>query len=356
MKIAVALSGGVDSAVTAYILKLQGHEVIGIFMKNWSDDYGLKGDCPWEKDQNDAMQICEFLQIPFYTFNFEREYRERVINYFFDEYKNGRTPNPDVFCNSEIKFGLFLKKAIERFGVDKIATGHYARIQKLWSYYGLFRGIDRSKDQSYFLCRLTQEELSKSIFPLGGTTKQEVRKIASDAGLPVALKKDSQGICFVGKINVREFLRSELGMKDGDIVDIETNKILGKHHGLWFYTIGQREGLGLGGGPWYVVKKDLNSNIVFVARGRNNPFLYKDFVILEDLVWTYEENIRKLDKLNNLFVVLRYQQEPIRCVAYEWDNNNLVLRLETKAFTVSPGQVGCLISGDEIIGSGIIKS
>ncbi|MCX8035005.1 MAG: tRNA 2-thiouridine(34) synthase MnmA [Candidatus Dojkabacteria bacterium] len=356
MKIAVALSGGVDSAVTAYILKSQGHDVIGIFMKNWSDDYGLKGDCPWEKDQNDAMQVCEFLQIPFYTFNFEREYRERVINYFFEEYKNGRTPNPDVFCNSEIKFDLFLRKSIERFDVDKIATGHYARVIDQKEYFALFRGDDLSKDQSYFLCRLTQNELSKSIFPLGEMTKKEVRKIASDIGLPVATKKDSQGICFVGKINVREFLRSELGMKDGDIVDIETNKILGRHHGLWFYTIGQREGLGLGGGPWYVVKKDLDSNIVFVARGRNNPFLYKDFVIVEDLIWTYEKNVNKLDNLDNLSITLRYQQSPIRCISYEWKDKDLVLHLENKAFAVSPGQVGCLMSGDEVIGSGIIKA
>lgn len=356
MKIAVALSGGVDSAVTAYLLRQAGHEVIGIFMKNWSDDFGLSGDCPWEKDQNDAMQVCEFLQIPFYTFNFEREYRARVINYFFDEYKNGRTPNPDVFCNSEIKFDLFLKKAIERFGVDKIATGHYAIIKELEDYYGLFKGLDQSKDQSYFLCRLTQDELSRSVFPLGELKKNEVRKIASEAGLPVAKKKDSQGICFVGKINVREFLRSELGMKDGDIVDIETDKILGRHHGLWFYTIGQREGLGLGGGPWYVVKKDLDSNTVFVARGRNNPFLYKDSVVLEDLIWTYEKNVNQLNNLDFLYITLRYQQSPIRCISYEWKDKDLVLHLESKAFAVSPGQVGCLMSGDEIIGSGIIKA
>lgn len=358
MKIAVGLSGGVDSAVTAALLKEQGHDVVGVFMKNWSDDFGLKGDCPWEKDQADAKAVADHLGIEFLSYNFERQYRERVIEYFFAEYKAGRTPNPDILCNSEIKFNLFLKKCLLELQVDKIATGHYARVtateENGKTVYHLLKGIDQNKDQSYFLCQLTQEELAKSLLPIGNYTKPEVREIARKYNIPVAEKKDSQGICFIGKINVSEFIYSELGAKRGNIINIDTGEILGRHKGLWFYTIGQREGLRLGGGPWFVVKKELESNTLIIAKGKDNPALFQERAVLEnlneinsELLWKNEDSIE---------VSLRYRQRPQKAQISHIDNsNNVQVVFHEKQRAVAPGQFGCIFVGDEVVGSGVIQ-
>lgn len=390
MKIAIGLSGGVDSAVSAALLLKQGHEVIGVFMKNWSDDFGIDEDCPWEQDQKDAKAVADHLGIPFLTYNFELQYREKVMNYFFSEYKKGRTPNPDILCNSEIKFDVFLKKCLKELEVDKIATGHYARVvselrvtgyelekqaNKLTSQQAnkLLKGLDNSKDQSYFLCRLTDEELSKVEFPIGHLKKSEVRKIAEELKLPVAKKKDSQGICFVGKINVKKFLESELGMQEGNFIDFDSNKIIGKHKGLWFYTIGQREGLGFGGGPWFVVKKDIEKNIVYIAKGKNNPALFSTQVKIGEIqILNYELLINNLDKIG---VSLRYRQIPSKARISEFDKSSILNlkssitnNLQTYKLTnsqtlnfpipqraVSPGQFACLFIGDEVVGSGVIQ-
>lgn len=371
MKIAVGLSGGVDSAVSAALLKKQGHEVIGVFMKNWSDDFGLDGNCPWEEDQKEAKAVADHLGIEFLTYNFELEYRNRVIKYFFSEYKSGRTPNPDILCNSEIKFNVFLKKAFDELKVDKIATGHYARciahedlsitdssvgnIQ-----YILLKGIDQNKDQSYFLCKLTQEELAKVIFPIGHLQKPEVRKIAEELQLPNAKRKDSQGICFVGKINVSKFIEEELGLKEGKIIDFDTKKELGIHKGLWFYTIGQREGLGLGGGPWFVVEKDITTNNLIIAKGANNPALYKTRVSLENINILSPKLQEVMCRSFQAEISLRYRQKPAKalvsyCPSKDPKKSKIKLTFFEPQRAVAPGQFGCIYIGDEVVASGVIQ-
>lgn len=308
IKVFVALSGGVDSAVTAALLVEQGYDVTGVFMKNWSgDEFGIQTDCPWKKDQDDAESVCIKLNIPFRSFNFEKEYKDKVVDYFFKEYKLGRTPNPDVMCNKEIKFGIFMKKAKE-MGADLIATGHYARVRlnQETKEYELLKGLDVNKDQSYFLCELTQEQLKNTLFPIGEYIKPYIRKLADKYGLPVAQKPDSQGICFVGEINVAKFLRSNIKVHQGNIMDIDSQKIVGKHDGIEFYTIGQREGLYIGGArePYFVVGKDKDKNIAYVAMGKNNPKIYSNKVIFEDLKW-----INKFENTNisNLTACIRYR-------------------------------------------------
>lgn len=387
MRVAVGLSGGVDSAVTAALLKEQGHDVIGVFMKNWSDDFGIQGDCPWEQDQEDAKAVADHLGIEFLSYNFERQYRERVIEYFFSEYKAGRTPNPDILCNSEIKFNLFLKKCLQELGADKIATGHYARVVESTQYsvhstqleklpaatYHLLKGIDTNKDQSYFLCQLTQAELATSLFPVGHLTKPQVREYAAKLNLPVATKKDSQGICFVGKINVREFIRSELGSQNGKMIDIDSGKTLGEHQGLWFYTIGQREGLGLGGGPWFVVKKDLGTNTLWIAKSGDNPALFQKEIFLENMNFINPDFMQKLELGAPIpvEVSLRYRQKPQKAwisIQYsvtstqskvlnpgKQNSNNVKISFDSPQRAVAPGQFGCIFLGDEIVASGVIK-
>lgn len=359
MKIAVGLSGGVDSAVSAALLKKAGHEVIGVFMKNWSDDFGLDGDCPWELDQKDAEAVAKHLGIEFLSYNFEKQYRKNVISYFFKEYKNGRTPNPDILCNSEIKFNVFLKKCLKELNVEKIATGHYARVIAENGSFHLLKGIDENKDQSYFLCGLTQEELAKVEFPIGHLKKSEVRRIAEELGLPVAKKRDSQGICFVGKINVKEFLKSELGMKDGEIIDIDSGKVMGTHNGLWFYTIGQREGLGLAGGPWYVVKKNLEKNVVYIAKGEKNPALFTNKVKLTDLNFLNLSLERNICSSFEAEVSLRYRQKPAKalvtyCPTSDGEKSKVELTFFEPQRAVAPGQFGCVYLGNEVVMSGII--
>ena len=295
-KVLLGLSGGVDSAVAAYILKEQGYDVSCAFMRNW-DSYAnndilgnptIQDDvCPQEQDYADAKAVADALELPLYRVDFVKEYWDHVFTYFIDEYKKGRTPNPDILCNKYIKFDAFFKYA-QSMGFDTVATGHYAQVEHGDEYSRLLRGADNNKDQTYFLCQMPKEALRHTLFPIGNLEKHEVREIAEKLALEsVATKKDSTGICFIGERNFREFLKNYLPSQDGDIVDIETMEVLGKHIGVMYYTIGQRKGLGIGGtrGPWFVVGKDVKKNILFVTNGNESDWLYTDSCIVSGVNW-----------------------------------------------------------------------
>jgi len=349
-KVFVGLSGGVDSAVSAYLLKEQGYDVTGVYMKNWSgDEFGIQADCPWEEDQKDAEAVCKHLGIPFRSLNFEKQYREKVVEYFFSEYEKGRTPNPDVMCNKEIKFKLFLEKAMDE-GADFIATGHYARKLEVDGVNKMLKGVDSNKDQTYFLYNLTQSQLDKVLFPVGEIEKPEVRRIAEKAGLPNAKKPDSQGICFIGEINVLKFLMSKIPVKEGDIIDIDSGKVVGKHKGIYFHTIGQRNGLNIGGTavPYFVCKKDLEKNIVYVCLGSDNPALYSTEVKLESI---HKINTNtNFDELE-LQAAVRYRQKPIP--GHFKDKYTFLFDAPVRA--VASGQSLVIYSGDTCLGGGVIK-
>ncbi len=282
LKILVALSGGVDSAVALYLLKKQGHNVEAAFMKNFSEKVNLKGDCPWKEDRIMAYRIAAQLQVPIRTFNFEKEYYQKIVKYIFDTYQKGQTPNPDILCNNEIKFKLFLEKAMI-LGFDKIATGHYAKITKTGGIYHLLKAKDKNKDQSYFLSALTQKQLAKTMFPIGHLEKTKVRAIAKKAKLINSERPDSQGICFIGKINLKTFLQQKIKPKKGAILNTRGIK-LGQHDGVWYYTIGQRKGLDLPNGPWFVSKKDVKNNILYVAKEGESD-LYQKSVKISEIHW-----------------------------------------------------------------------
>jgi len=356
MKVFVGLSGGVDSAVSAALLKEQAYEVVGIFMKNWSgDDYGIQSECPWEEDQKSAEAVANHLGIEFRSFNFEKQYREKVVEYFFSEYQKGRTPNPDVMCNKEIKFKLFLEKAIE-MGADSIATGHYAR--RLGDGgsepYRMLKGVDNNKDQTYFLYNLTYKQLSKTVFPVGEYVKPKVREIAKKFKLPNAERPDSQGICFIGEINVLKFLMSRIPEEGGEIRDIDTNKVVGEHKGVYFYTIGQREGLGIGGQqiPYFVVDKDITNNILYVGHGSDHPHMYKKDVNLENLHWINPERINtEVFAKENLTASIRYRQKP---QPGKLDMENKIFSFNEPQRAVTSGQSLVIYSGEECLGGGVI--
>ncbi len=349
-KVFVAISGGVDSAVSAKLLKEQGYDVTGVFMKNWSDeDYGIKNQCPWQKDLEDTIKICEIIGVPHKTYNFEKEYRENILENFFDEYKKGNTPNPDVLCNKYIKFDSFLKKALSE-GADYIATGHYSKTENG----ELFKAKDENKDQTYFLHRLTKEQLEKSFFPLGGLKKQSVRKLAKDFKLPVAEKKDSQGLCFVGKIDVAEFIRKTLKEEKGEIVDLDSKKTVGQHNGIWFYTIGQRHGIKVGGTkePYFVAKKDVKKNILYVVQGRNNPALYKTVLEVKNLhLIDPKYNLEKKD----LTATIRYRStdSPIKL---ELENNKAVTIFEKPQWAPALGQSLVIFHKNQCLGGGFVTN
>lgn len=356
-KIFLGMSGGVDSSVTAYLLKQQGYQVIGVFMKNWSGKLKTnRGEfdfpCSSQSDFEDARQVANLLDIPIYTFDFEKEYRKRVIEYFVDEIKKGRTPNPDVMCNKEIKFKVFLDKALY-LGADMIATGHYARVALELGEYKLLKGLDTTKDQSYFLNTLGQYELSKTLFPIGNLEKSEVRQIAQKIGLPNANKPDSQGICFVGEIDVNSFIEAFVGENEGDIVT-EDGKIIGKHKGLYYYTIGQRKGLGIGGGiPYFVIDKDLDSNKLVVSKGLDPESLYKKSVLINELSFTNKDNIPVFPL--KCTAKIRYRSNDVDCIVENTNTKDIlkvVFRKEQRAIT--QGQFLVLYKDQELIGSGIM--
>ena len=297
MRVVIGMSGGVDSSVAAWLLKQQGHEVIGIFMKNW-DDTDEFGVCTAEQDADDVRRVCAQLEIPFYAVNFEKQYYDKVFAYFLDEYRRGRTPNPDVMCNREIKFGEFLQTALD-LGADALATGHYAAVRELDGRFELLRARDEKKDQTYFLHLLNQRQLAKAVFPLGGLTKPEVRELARTLGLATAEKKDSTGVCFIGERNFKEFLSGYLPAQPGDMRSVE-GELKGRHDGLMYYTLGQRQGLGIGGSgvgtgePWFVVDKDLANNTLLVAQGERHPALFSCGLRVADIHWISGETPAEL--------------------------------------------------------------
>ena len=352
--VVLGLSGGVDSAVAAYLLKQQGYEVIGVFMRNW--DSQLNNDilgnptndndiCPQEQDYNDALEVCRKINIPLHRVDFVKEYWDFVFTYFLEELKKGRTPNPDVMCNKYIKFDLFVKEA-KKLGADYIATGHYARLIDG----KLAKAVDKNKDQSYFLAYVNKDIFKDVLFPLGEIEKPEVRKIAREYGLVTASKKDSTGICFIGERNFTQFLENYLPNIPGDIVNIDTGEILGKHIGLMYYTIGQRRGLNIGGTKdrTFVVKKDLDKNILYVAVGDDNKYLYSSTAIIEEFNYLTDKRPSKCT------CKFRYRQSDIDINVKYLDNNNLLLSYKgSKA--VTPGQFCVLYDKDICLGGGIIK-
>lgn len=348
--VVVGMSGGVDSSVTAALLKKQGYSVIGVYMKNWSEDFGDYG-CTWAQDAEDARKVAQVLEIPFYVWNFEKEYYEHVVEYFLKEYEAGRTPNPDILCNSEIKFKVFLDKALA-LGADYVATGHYARVREVNGKFELLKGIDPNKDQSYFLYRLSQKQLSKTLFPIGEFQKSEVRDMAKKLKLPTHAKKDSQGICFIGQIDVMQFLREHIKAKAGEIVTT-AGRTIGTHSGLPYYTIGQREGIGIGGGdgPYYVVGKDIPNNKLLVTNDKNDPELWKNRFNMSELSWTGVEPEFPL-RAN---VGIRYNHKDYPAVITKSDNGKLSVAFEDLQRAITPGQSAVIYKDEVLIGGGVIE-
>ena len=364
MKVMIGLSGGVDSAVAAYLLKKEGHEVIACFMRNWdalaNNDYlgnptlG-QGQCPQEVDWEDAVRVAKKLDIPLLRIDFVKEYWDDVFSYLIREYQEGRTPNPDIFCNKYIKFDAFLKFALNH-GVDMIAMGHYAkRIDKDGKAY-LVKAFDKNKDQTYFLAQISQEQLAYSLFPLGDIDKSEVRKIAHELELDIADKKDSTGICFIGERHFKQFLQNYIPSQKGKIVDIENNRVLGEHDGVMYYTIGQRKGLGIGGihgeiaKGWFVVKKDIRNNILYVASGDENDYLYSDRCYVRHLNF----NSDKPSDYASICAKFRYRQEDKKVTIHYLDENTVELIFAEPYKAVTPGQAAVFYDGDICLGGGLI--
>lgn len=394
MKIVVGLSGGVDSSVAAYLLQQQGHEVIGLFMRNWNDASAtLEDECPWVEDSNDALMVAKKLGIPFQVIDMSELYKERIVDYMFAEYEKGRTPNPDVLCNREVKFDVFLKTALS-LGAEKVATGHYARVESTFNEEGkeifhLLAGKDANKDQSYFLCQLSQEQLSKALFPIGHLEKPKVREIAKIAGLVTADKKDSQGLCFIGKVSLPEFLKQQLQPKEGEIVEIfrdsplyqteqslfsskleelrylsakinyqkSDGKVIGKHQGAQYYTIGQSKGLGIGGHKesCFVIHRDMEHNILFVGEGHSFPGLYhKALKINNDEVHWIREDLRlKNGEIMEVMARIRYRQPLEKAVLYQFEEG-LFIEFENPQSAIAEGQFASWYIGEECLGSGVI--
>ncbi|MBE4908091.1 tRNA 2-thiouridine(34) synthase MnmA [Bacillus luteolus] len=349
-RVVIGMSGGVDSSVAALLLKQQGYDVIGIFMKNW-DDTDEFGVCTATEDYNDVIRVCNQIGIPYYAVNFEKQYWEKVFTYFLDEYKAGRTPNPDVMCNKEIKFKAFLDHALT-LGADYLATGHYARVEYRDGEYKMLRGIDENKDQTYFLNQLGQDQLSKVLFPIGNIEKSKVREIAHEANLATASKKDSTGICFIGERNFKDFLSNYLPAQPGTMETL-SGEVKGKHDGLMYYTIGQRHGLGIGGSgdPWFVVGKNLEKNILYVDQGFDNELLYSDSILATNISWVSD---KKPDKEIVCTAKFRYRQPDNKVTVKIIDDNNVKIIFDKPIRAVTPGQAVVFYNGEECLGGGTI--
>ena len=392
-RVIVGLSGGVDSSVAAYLLKEQGYEVIGLFMKNWHDDsVTISNECPWLEDSNDAMIVAEKLGIPFQVVDLSAEYKDRIVDYMFKEYEMGRTPNPDVLCNREIKFDVFLKIALE-LGADYVATGHYCRKGEEEingeQVYKLLAGKDNNKDQSYFLCQLSQEQLTKAMFPIGELTKPEVRKIAAEQDLITADKKDSQGLCFIGKVRLPEFLQQKLEPKEGVIVKISNDseiynrvipvfnskieeltffskkytytkndgKVVGNHQGAHYFTKGQRKGLAVGGmkEPLFVIDTDVNENVIYTGEGKQHKGLYRNvlFVTNDELHWIRTDVALKEGESLQVLARIRYRQKLEEALLYKVEGG-LFVEFKNPQSAITEGQFVAWYINDELLGSGVI--
>ena len=385
-RVIVGLSGGVDSSIAAYLLTQQDYEVIGLFMKNWHDEsVTLSNECPWLEDSNDAMLVAEKLGIPFQTVDLSAEYKERIVDYMFDEYAAGRTPNPDILCNREIKFDVFLKIALS-LGADYVATGHYCQKETLCIenkiIYRLISGVDGNKDQSYFLCQLNQNQLAKTLFPIGHLQKSEVRKIARDLNLVTAEKKDSQGLCFIGKVSLPDFLQQQLEPNTGNIIEIaedfyngkeppktltaksqkiryqaKDGKIVGTHNGAHFFTIGQRKGLAVGGTPepLFVIDTDVVENVVYVGQGKSHPGLFRNTlkVHLDDVHWVRQDLSNIQEKKMEVMARIRYRQT-LQKAALFLETDALYVLFNQPQSAITSGQFVAWYKDSELLGSGVI--
>ena len=393
-RVIVGLSGGVDSSVAAYLLKEQGYDVIGLFMKNWHDDsVTISNECPWLEDSNDALIVAEKLNIPFQVVDLSEQYKERIVDYMFDEYEKGRTPNPDILCNREIKFDVFMKIALD-LGADYVATGHYCRkaeeIINGKSIYKLLAGKDINKDQSYFLCQLSQNQLSKALFPIGELTKPEVRKIAKKANLITAEKKDSQGLCFIGKVRLPEFLQQKLQSKEGEIVQVPNSadlyqrehpnfnskeeeldffatkyqynkldgKVVGKHLGAHYFTKGQRKGLAVGGTkePLFVIETDVLENVIYTGEGKLHKGLYRSvlFVSNEEEHWIREDLQLKNNESMDVEARIRYRQPLEKAILHKVEKG-IFVEFQNPQSAIQEGQFVAWYQNEELLGSGVIS-
>ncbi|WP_367771330.1 tRNA 2-thiouridine(34) synthase MnmA [Flavobacterium sp. WC2421] len=393
-RVVVGLSGGVDSSVAAYLLQKQGYEVIGLFMKNWHDDsVTISNECPWLEDSNDALLVAEKLGIPFQTVDLSEEYQEKIVDYMFSEYEKGRTPNPDVLCNREIKFDVFMKIALS-LGADYVATGHYCKKSEIEvngeTVYQLIAGADNNKDQSYFLCQLSQEQLAKSLFPIGELTKPEVREIAAEMELVTAEKKDSQGLCFIGKVRLPEFLQQKLQPKEGTIIQIDKNdsiynfneqeelsleekliiasnkihytpemgKIVGKHQGAHYFTIGQRKGLNVGGttDPLFIIATNVETNTIYTGLSSQHPGLFRKglFIEKEEVHWIRNDLALANGESMEVMARIRYRQPLQKAVLHQFENG-MYVSFEDPQSAITEGQFAAWYIGDELVGSGVIS-
>jgi tRNA-specific 2-thiouridylase len=393
-RVVVGLSGGVDSSVAAYLLQQQGYEVIGLFMKNWHDDsVTISNDCPWLEDSNDALLVAEKLGIPFQTVDLSEEYKEKIVDYMFNEYEKGRTPNPDVLCNREIKFDVFMKIALS-LGADYVATGHYCRKGEMdinsEKVYQLLAGVDNNKDQSYFLCQLSQEQLAKSLFPIGELTKPEVREIAAQMDLITADKKDSQGLCFIGKVRLPEFLQQKLQPKEGIIIQIDKNdpiyssdkeegfslegelefasrkmpytpemgKKVGKHQGAHYFTVGQRKGLNVGGttDPLFIIATNVETNTIYTGLSSSHPGLFKKALFIEkaEVHWIRKDLALANGETMEVMARIRYRQPLQKAILHQFENG-MYVSFEEPQSAITEGQFAAWYLNDELIGSGVIS-
>lgn len=347
MKVAVLLSGGVDSSVALRLLKDEGHDVTAFYLKIWlQDEFSFLGDCPWEEDLEFARAVCQQADVPLEIINMQNEYWDSVVSYTISEIKEGRTPNPDMFCNRLIKFGQFINKIDNSF--EKVASGHYAKIENQNGKFILKTSPDPIKDQTYFLAYLTQHQLSRALFPIGSFKKKQIRELALNYNLPNMNRKDSQGICFLGKIKFSDFIKHHLGEIEGDIIDIDTNKIMGRHKGYYFYTIGQRSGLRLGGGPWYVISKDIKENIVYISKENITNRARKEFKVGK-FNWISEESPIS----GNYFVKIRHGENFYKCTLNINGDSGIVLS-DKEDRGIAPGQFAVFYKDDICLGGSVI--